>query len=204
MPAPVSAPPARSLHRSGGSSALRGGDTELTSIGNNGTLNGNQIYVPIQLPINICGIATSVTGAAFAECDGGSTATLKRASANRKAKLVSVGNNGTLNGNQVYAPVQVPVNVCGIATSVSGAAFAKCDGGATAKIGGHHHHGTTASAGSTSRRSGGAVAKISDDAELTSVGNNGTLNGNQIYAPVQVPVNVSQVATTVSGAAFAS
>jgi LPXTG-motif cell wall-anchored protein len=40
----------------------------------------------------------------------------------------SVGNSGVGNGNQVEAPVSVPVNVCGNAVGVLGNAEASCDG----------------------------------------------------------------------------
>ena len=42
------------------------------------------------------------------------------------------GNAGVGNGTQVVAPVQVPVNVCGNAIAVVGAAAARCQGGGRA------------------------------------------------------------------------
>jgi hypothetical protein len=52
----------------------KGGD--LTSIGNVGILNGNQIYMPIQIPINICGNAIGILGNAAASCEGGASAVI--------------------------------------------------------------------------------------------------------------------------------
>lgn len=49
---------------------------DLTSIGNVGVLNGNQIYMPIQIPINVCGNAIGVLGNAVAWCEGGASATI--------------------------------------------------------------------------------------------------------------------------------
>ncbi len=51
-----------------------GGD--LTSIGNAGILNGNQIYMPIQIPINVCGNAIGILGNAQASCEGGAYAVI--------------------------------------------------------------------------------------------------------------------------------
>ena len=34
-------------------------------------LGGNQVNLPISIPINICGIAIGVLGNAFANCEGG-------------------------------------------------------------------------------------------------------------------------------------
>jgi hypothetical protein len=54
--------------------AKGGGD--LTSIGNVGILNGNQIYMPIQIPINVCGNAIGILGNAAASCEGGASAVI--------------------------------------------------------------------------------------------------------------------------------
>jgi len=46
------------------------------------------------------------------------------------------GNGGVLSGNQVYAPISIPVDVCGNAIAILGIAGAGCQGGAS--VGGHH------------------------------------------------------------------
>ncbi|WP_027341962.1 chaplin family protein [Hamadaea tsunoensis] len=48
------------------------------------------------------------------------------------AKLISTGNVGVLNGTQVYAPVQIPINISGNAIGVLGSASAWSVGGASA------------------------------------------------------------------------
>lgn len=58
----------------GGTSAQA---ADLTSIGNVGVLNGNQIYMPIQIPINVCGNAIAVAGNAVAWCEGGAWAVIE-------------------------------------------------------------------------------------------------------------------------------
>lgn len=46
------------------------------------------------------------------------------------ADTVTSGDGGVLSGNQVIAPIAVPVNVCGNAVALFGTAIAGCQGGA--------------------------------------------------------------------------
>ncbi|MDP4503662.1 chaplin [Nonomuraea sp. NBC_00507] len=43
---------------------------DITS-GSGGVLSGNQVHVPISIPINVCGNAVAVLGHAIAGCKGG-------------------------------------------------------------------------------------------------------------------------------------
>ncbi|HIW63886.1 MAG TPA: chaplin [Candidatus Stackebrandtia excrementipullorum] len=117
---------------------------DMTTAGNNGIANGNQVQAPIQVPINFCGNSIAVLGVAGAGCDGGAVAS----NTGMSTDMTSVGNQGIGNGNQVHAPIQVPINICGNAIAILGAAGAGCDGGAAADISpsGHHHHTKTESA----------------------------------------------------------
>ncbi|MFG2087934.1 MULTISPECIES: chaplin family protein [unclassified Spirillospora] len=45
------------------------------------------------------------------------------------------GNGSILGGNQIIAPISVPVNVCGNAVAVIGLASAQCKGGASVEYG---------------------------------------------------------------------
>ncbi|CAM3443179.1 chaplin family protein [Stackebrandtia soli] len=162
--------------------------TDVTSVGNNGIANGNQVVAPIQVPIDICGNAVAVAGVAGAGCDGGSSADLE--SSNGLGDMVSAGNQGILNGNQAQIPIQAPIDVCGNAVgALIGVAGAGCDGGSDASIGGHGHHGE-----SKVLESGG---------DMVTAGNNGILNGNQLQAPIQIPINVCGNAIAVLGVAGA-
>ena len=105
--------------------------TALTA-DNNGLLNGNQVISAIQAPINVCGNAIAVLGAAGAGCDGGSSADLGHHFA---PDMVSTGNNGIGNGNQVFLPIQAPIDVSGNAIGVAGVAGAGSTGGADADLG---------------------------------------------------------------------
>ncbi|MFG2087516.1 chaplin family protein [Spirillospora sp. NPDC048824] len=105
-----------------------GGGGGMQTSGNFSILGGNQLYAPISVPVNVCGNAASVLGAAQAQCKGG--ASVER-SATRDPKMKTSGNFSILGGNQVYAPISIPVNVCGNAVAVLGLAQAQCKGGAS-------------------------------------------------------------------------
>jgi hypothetical protein len=103
---------------------------------NYGALSGNQLLAPIQAPINACGNAIAVGGASSAGCEGGADADYSGA-----GDLTTQDNVGLGNGNQIFAPIQAPVNVCGNAIAVLGHASASCEGGSDAEVpGGHDHH----------------------------------------------------------------
>lgn len=93
--------------------------------------------------------------------------------------VFSAGNTGILNGTQVFAPIQAPINLCGVAASVGGDAIAGCVGGSAAELEGVY------------------------DARLISTNNHGILNGTQVFAPIQAPINVCGVAAGVLGNAAA-
>jgi hypothetical protein len=92
--------------------------------------------------------------------------------------LISAGNTGILNGTQVFAPIQAPINLCGVAGSVLGTATAGCEGGSTAIQG-------------------------LQDVKMLSAGNTGILNGTQVYVPIQAPINICGIAVGVLGKAAA-
>jgi hypothetical protein len=95
-------------------------------------------------------------------------------------EMNSTFNPGIGNGNQLVAPIQLPINVCGNAVNVIGAgAAAECVGGSHA----------------TMKRMA---------AEMNSAGNIGIGNGNQAVIPVQIPVDVCGNAVNVIGAGAAA
>lgn len=93
--------------------------------------------------------------------------------------LVSSDNTGILNGTQVYAPIQVPIDICGNAVALLGNASASCVGGATA----------------VNEEWGWAHYQASTD-------NTGILNGTQIAAPIQAPIDICGNAVGVLGSAW--
>jgi hypothetical protein len=100
-----------------------------TTSGNHSIGGGNQVSVPISIPVSICGNAVALLGGAFAGCNGGASVSHDSGDGSSAGPRTS-GNESILGGNQVRVPVSVPVSVCGNAVAVLGAAFAGCEGGA--------------------------------------------------------------------------
>ncbi|NJP96162.1 DUF320 domain-containing protein [Nonomuraea sp. FMUSA5-5] len=44
---------------------------DITTSGNGSVLGGNQLVVPVNVPVNACGIAVPVVGVGVAGCKGG-------------------------------------------------------------------------------------------------------------------------------------
>ncbi|MEU4323881.1 chaplin family protein [Nonomuraea dietziae] len=159
-----------------------------TTSGRNSVLGGNQVIAPISGPINICGNAIAVFGQAFAGCKGGSSVTNGGGRPGHgyhrgPGRLASSGNDtdgrfGAGSGNQVIAPISLPITACGNAV---GNAPAGCKGGSTVE-------NTAAGSGA-----GGN----------TTSGRSGVLSGNQVIAPITAPVNVCGNAVALAGQAFA-
>jgi hypothetical protein len=80
------------------------------------------------------------------------------------------GNASVLSGNEVNAPVSIPVNICGNAAAILGVATAGCEGGAEV-VGVTNHHS------SGSRTHGPSIGNVS-------VG-----HGNIVKLPVEIAAN---------------
>jgi len=160
-------------------SAYGGGHSRTNGSGS--VLGGNQVNAPISAPINICGNAAAVLGDALAGCKGG--AKVHTAAYGEGGHSVTDGRGSVGGGNQVHAPVNAPIDVCGNAAAVVGHALAGCRGsvGTGGYAGGYYggFHGRTSGRGSV----GG---------------------GNQVHAPVNAPVDVCGNAAAVIGRALGS
>ncbi|MQA97665.1 MAG: DUF320 domain-containing protein [Streptosporangiales bacterium] len=160
-------------HSLGGATVRDGGSGAGRTSGDGSVGSGNQVNAPISAPVNVCGNSISVFGVSGAECEGG--AKVKGKGGDRRT---TSGDGSVGSGNQLNAPVAVPVNVCGNALAVAGIAGAGCEGGASVR-----------------HAAGGAGQTTSGDGSVVS--------GNQGNAPVSVPVNVCGNAAAVAGIAFA-
>lgn len=148
-----------------------GGDGQTTD-GTGGVASGNQVNAPVSVPVNVCGNAVAIIGAAGAGCEGGSVVKGGAGTGQSTSGVFGVGS-----GNQLNAPVSLPVNVCG---NAAGAAFAACEGGASTGDGGY----------------GGSGGRTTD-------GTFGVLAGNQGNTPVEAPAEVCGNAAAVAGQAAA-
>ncbi|MEU7280630.1 chaplin family protein [Streptomyces sp. NPDC045431] len=82
-----------------------------------GVASGNSVQAPVSVPVNACGNSVNVVGAlnpAF-----GNRCANKSSGA--KASGATSNSPGVASGNNVQAPVSVPVNACGNSVDVAGA-----------------------------------------------------------------------------------
>jgi hypothetical protein len=142
-------------------------DVSQDSSDNNGLLNGTQIVAPISVPLNVVGNAIGVAGEANAAGAGSNWWT---ESGRYGVSQDSSDNNGALNGTQAYLPINVPVNVVGNAAAILGEANAS-------------------GVGVNGRKTESATKK-KHGVSQNSWDNNGVLNGTQLYAPIDIPINV--------------
>jgi hypothetical protein len=208
--------------------SFAGNGTALADTSGDGSVGGgNQVDLPISLPIDISGNSVAAVGSAEASSQGG-------------AEVVNNGRSGisdrtsgdgsVLGGNQINAPISAPVNACGNAVSVFGRSDAGCKGGATVrnpgKGGGNRTSGDgsvlggnqiTAPISAPLNACGNAVAIFGEatagckgGAHVSGGGTGGNrtsgeasvLGGNQINAPISAPVNICGNSVAVLGRAF--
>ncbi|MDS1270041.1 chaplin family protein [Lipingzhangella sp. LS1_29] len=102
------------------------GSEGQSSDGSGGVASGNQINVPVDVAVNMCGNAVSVLGVAQGECSDVVIA-LEESEENEESQgQSSDGSGGVASGNQVNVPVDVAADICGNAVSVLGIAEAEC------------------------------------------------------------------------------
>jgi hypothetical protein len=156
-------------------SAPGGSDT-----GNVSVLGGNQVYVPVSVPADVCGNAAAILGFAAAGCQGGASVAGGAAAdgASDGAQDPQAGNISVVHGTVVRVPVVIAADACGNAV---GNATAKCHGGVH----------LPASAGL-------APGGMSSGQGLRT-GNVSVGSGNDVQIPVSVPVNACGNAVAVLG-----
>ncbi|WP_055482470.1 chaplin family protein [Sphaerimonospora mesophila] len=163
----------------GGGRWSRPGSSGHDTDGRFSTGGGTQVVAPIKTPVEVCG-----NGSGSQNCHGGRTIRRDRpgnwSGGNRTSGTSSIGG-----GNQVVAPVTVPINICGNAIAIAGDAFAGCRGGATVKSGWGRHGYWGAGGNRTS-------------------GRHSILGGNQVVAPITAPINVCGNAVALLGKAAAN
>ncbi|WP_086558657.1 chaplin [Streptomyces africanus] len=105
-----------------GSPALADSDASGVAKDSAGVLSGNNVQVPVDVPINLCGNTVNVLAAlneSFGNvCRNGSH---KGKGSGTDASGVAKGSSGVGSGNVVQVPIEVPVNVCG--NNVTGLGF---------------------------------------------------------------------------------
>ena len=152
-----------------------------------GLVNGNVVQVPVDAPLNVCGITANVVAvydtAAGNKCANGGEhghepmrprgAYGPGPSVGAGANAVSANSSGAVTGNVVQVPIQAPINACGDTVDVVGVFNSALD---------NHCVNETA---------GGAAAKA------TATGNNGLATGNVAQLPIDIPTEVCGVVAAV-------
>jgi acetamidase/formamidase len=163
---------------------------------NNGILNGTQAYLPVSVPVNIAGNSAAVLGAAQSNAVAVNGVRGRKAESAHKTEggwwpgsgQSNGDNNGILNGTQIYAPIDVPINVCGNSLAILGGASSQalCANNVAVRA---------------PRHSKKESARTTEGLWQSNGDNNGILNGTQLLAPISLPVNLSGNAIGVLGVA---
>src|SRR5699024_1864423 len=139
--------------------------------GSGGVASGNQIVVPVDAAVDICGNAVSVLGISAAESarvSGG----LNEAS----GKAEDAGTEGADSGDRLVVPVDAAGDICGNSVAILGSSTANCTTVITIL---HAAPETEADAGTD--------------------GSGGVASGNQIVVPVDAAVDICGNAVSVLG-----
>ncbi|MFD0905471.1 chaplin family protein [Actinomadura sediminis] len=183
-------------------------NADMRTSGNFSVLGGNQVYLPISIPVDVSGNSVAVLGASQAYSKGGAEVENARHGGHghgRGGGMETSGNFSIGGGNQVKAPISIPVNVCGNSVAVLGLSQAFCKGGAEVEFEddkGHGHHGKDYGyrASSTDRWDGGyGHGGWGKGAGMQTSGDFSILGGNQVYAPISAPINVCGNSVAVLG-----
>jgi hypothetical protein len=92
-------------------------------------LSGNDVNAPVSAPIDVCGVAVALLGGANAGCEGGAATNTVIQGGNGGSDNGNAGGAAIGSGNNVNAPVSVPVDLCGISVALAGFSNAGCRGG---------------------------------------------------------------------------
>ncbi|MEU4692082.1 chaplin family protein [Actinoplanes sp. NPDC023714] len=197
----------------GGHKGNRGGWNDgiaQQSVGNFGFGNGNQIAVPVAIPINQCGNATSLGGISYAAAactnaigvDGRKSIVVKKSHKRESfgTDRNLLGNNavGNLAHNLAHGTGAKGVQA-GHGNLMPGHGFIP---GGTFVPGGHVVNGAGGfgNFGISGNRHGGDWGGI----RQSSVGNFGLGNGNQYAAPITIPINVCGNSLSFLGTSYSS
>ncbi|NUR63260.1 MAG: DUF320 domain-containing protein [Catenulispora sp.] len=144
-----------------------------------GFFNANVVQVPLDVPVNLCGVTANVIGihdpAAGNACVNGGPHALPGTVAGASAAAATAGSRGIADGNIVQVPVQAPLDICGDTLNVIGA-----DNPALGNLCVNHTRGGAAAVG---------IAH----------GNRGLATGNVAQVPVNLPAEACGITAGLIG-----
>ena len=142
-----------------------------------GFVNGNIVQVPVDVPVNVCGVTANVIGfsnkASAISCMNGDAATLPTPGA--LAAGVTSDSPGVANANIVQVPIAAPISVCGDSVNIVGVG-----------------NSTTGSTCANNVPGGSTAAGAAID-------NQGAASGNLVQLPVNIPAEVCGITASVAG-----
>ncbi|MDA0565878.1 chaplin [Streptomonospora sp. S1-112] len=147
--------------------------------GSGGIASGNQINIPVDVALDVCGNSAAIGGIAKADC----VTVVEKLAEESEDGPSTDGSGGIASGNQINIPVDVAVNVCGNSIAVLGASSAEC----------------TTIVNAIEEES----AESSGDDAPTTDGSGGVASGNQVNIPVEAAVDICGNAVSVLGIAEA-
>lgn len=92
-----------------------------SAAGSPGVASGNNVQVPVHIPVNVCGNTVDVIGLLNPAFGNRCANVSKSSGAGAGARAGAKGSPGVLSGNNVQVPVDIPVNACGNSIDVVGA-----------------------------------------------------------------------------------
>ncbi|MFC7326246.1 chaplin family protein [Marinactinospora rubrisoli] len=100
-------------------------ENEQSTSGNGSIAGGNQINIPVDVALDVCGNAISVLGVTGADCDK-IIETIRDSEGNEGGETSTSGNGSIAGGNQITVPADVAADICGNAVSVLGMSASEC------------------------------------------------------------------------------
>lgn len=149
--------------------------------GSGGIASGNQIMVPVDAALDVCGNSAAVAGVSEAECT--SVVEVLEEEGTPSTNASTDGSGGVASGNQIVLPVDAAIDICGNSVAVLGASSASC----TTVI--NIIHASPDNEGAS---------------DVSTDGSGGVASGNQVVVPVDAAVEICGNAVSVLGMAEAS
>src|SRR5699024_571886 len=99
-------------------------ETLAETDGSGGVASGDQIAVPVDAAVDICGNSVAILGSSTAKCT--TVINVIHAAPENEADAGTDGSGGVASGDQIVVPVDAAVDICGNAVSVLGITEAGC------------------------------------------------------------------------------
>ncbi|WP_330113762.1 chaplin [Streptomyces sp. MUM 178J] len=185
----------------GGIVALGGGyaQAEAGAIGgasdSPGILSGNNVQAPVHVPVSVCGNTVNAVAllnpAMGNACANGSSSSGTGGGGGSQATGSAADSPGVASGNNVQAPVHLPVNACG--NTVNAVALLN------PAMGNACANGSSSSGTGDAYGEGSSQQGVGSQATGSTADSPGVASGNNVQAPIHVPVGACGNTVTVGG-----